>query len=656
MQSGHYEHGVGSGGSSAPSNSESNLDKQTMQFLNQTQTFGLNPPSVFGHRHSPPSHLPSLKPSRSEFDPFSSPGGLPNPSSHLNFYAPQQYPMMPQMQPQSQLYMPPKLDSLENGNNTNGNASPPLSEMVKRPRRVAKLACVHCRRAHACCDDFRPCSRCLAHGLECKKVEGKKRGRKKKEEEADTLQAGDAAKPKKKKAKKANTPQQQQNERSDTTNMSAEPQHHNLQQKLQNSQPKQTASAPCGPLVASSILANNIFSYHSPELQQLTNLLLNAQDTFYFNNQNGSGNDQGIMNQARNQTPVSLHTPSFGDLNDLALLESEGIEPITNRSTSSAMEDDILASIQSPTFFQNNETKNNPSSSLSPNPHLKLGNNVQRILEESLAILNDSNGDDGEQLPTSSNNRKAYLDYLKNFPSTCIIQTKEEESTRESQSASHTHVYQNKEEEISALKREVEALKHEQQRRTNEVAVMTAINETLRSRFSDMSKNKSTPMLFSPTTKYDEEQIGCYEELVNLMQNKQEMDAAKFGVLVTFPGGRIVTMNQTLLNKLHYKANDLHDQLQRWEDVVHPSFYQTVISNFSRLVKMPPATRKSFKCKVGCRSKDGGPPIEAVLCCTMVGSTVNLTAVFCISFFLFPSLGNDAQNSGDSPPAINNNK
>ena len=38
---------------------------------------------------------------------------------------------------------------------------------------------------HACCEDKRPCSRCLAHGLECQDQVGKKRGRKKKSGEDD---------------------------------------------------------------------------------------------------------------------------------------------------------------------------------------------------------------------------------------------------------------------------------------------------------------------------------------------------------------------------------------------------------------------------------------------------------------------------------------
>ena len=64
--------------------------------------------------------------------------------------------------------------------------------------------------SHACCEDKRPCSRCLAHGLECQDQVGKKRGRKKKagsdndesQQDSDPEETQILEKKKKKKSKK----------------------------------------------------------------------------------------------------------------------------------------------------------------------------------------------------------------------------------------------------------------------------------------------------------------------------------------------------------------------------------------------------------------------------------------------------------------------
>jgi PAS domain-containing protein len=47
-------------------------------------------------------------------------------------------------------------------------------------RRQVRRACTNCRKAHACCDEQRPCQRCINLGVidECKDAENKKRGRK----------------------------------------------------------------------------------------------------------------------------------------------------------------------------------------------------------------------------------------------------------------------------------------------------------------------------------------------------------------------------------------------------------------------------------------------------------------------------------------------
>lgn len=49
-------------------------------------------------------------------------------------------------------------------------------------RRQVRKACTNCRRAHACCEEQRPCQRCINLGLtdDCRDAENKKRGRKRK--------------------------------------------------------------------------------------------------------------------------------------------------------------------------------------------------------------------------------------------------------------------------------------------------------------------------------------------------------------------------------------------------------------------------------------------------------------------------------------------
>jgi len=47
-------------------------------------------------------------------------------------------------------------------------------------RKQVRRACVNCRKSHACCDDARPCQRCVKLGLQdlCEDVKHEKRGRK----------------------------------------------------------------------------------------------------------------------------------------------------------------------------------------------------------------------------------------------------------------------------------------------------------------------------------------------------------------------------------------------------------------------------------------------------------------------------------------------
>lgn len=668
-------------------NTESNLDKQTIQFLNQTHSYGgtrssFSSQRMFSSRHSP--QLAPLKPSREYIlgDVFNG-TNLPPQSgtTHLNYFT-HQYPVVPNG-PSQPRYNQTKIENESGSSST----SPTLGEMIKRPRRVAKLACVHCRRAHACCDDSRPCSRCLSHGLECKKVEGKKRGRKKKEDESVT-QEDAVQKPKKKKYKKNSQSATTEN---DSLNEETQKNQNMVpQQPAQATTPKQLSSAPCGPLVASSILANNIFSYHSPELQQLTNLLLNSQDTFYFNNNKLATVQTNIPpNSTTNnvQPPNSSRMASFTEMNDLNVLIDESLnQELTPNPPTNQMEDLFRSTSPAHSFLFNandpnksstpildnkNQSASVPTSSSpssSSSPHLKLASNIQRVLEESLAVLNDTAINETEQTPARNNNRKAYLDYLKHFVSTTVVQIKESEDDSRQVPNERPTSYSSKDEEINALRNEIGELKREQAVRSNEVAILTAMNETLRNRCVEL---KTLCNEFDPKREYGDSQqlsqpaepksnvnksdmgrteslVSSFEELYQLMRNKKEMDSAKFGILVTFPGGRIVIMNQTLLNKLHYQPNDIHDRLQRWEDVVHPQSYQTVVSHLSQLLKMPPAPRKSFKCKIGCRAKEGGQPIEAVLCSTMVGGSNSFIPVFCISFFLFPNTDNSVSEQSES--------
>jgi len=78
---------------------------------------------------------------------------------------------------------------------------------------------------------------------------------------------------------------------------------------------------------------------------------------------------------------------------------------------------------------------------------------------------------------------------------------------------------------------------------------------------------------------------------------------------------------------------DLFDRLERWEDVIHPNYYSTVVSQLTKLLRAPPAPRKSFRAKVGCRSRQNQPIMSDLYTC-MVGGR-NAIPVFVISYFLF---------------------
>ena len=56
---------------------------------------------------------------------------------------------------------------------------------MQKKRKQVTRACKKCKQSHACCDNQRPCSRCVNLGIadSCCDSEQKKRGRKRKEDE-----------------------------------------------------------------------------------------------------------------------------------------------------------------------------------------------------------------------------------------------------------------------------------------------------------------------------------------------------------------------------------------------------------------------------------------------------------------------------------------
>lgn len=99
--------------------------------------------------------------------------------------------------------------------------------------------------------------------------------------------------------------------------------------------------------------------------------------------------------------------------------------------------------------------------------------------------------------------------------------------------------------------------------------------------------------------------LKSFQELDSLIKNRKEMDSSNFGIMICFPGGRIVSMNQKLLDVLGYSSSDVFNKLERWEDVIAPAHYANVISGITKCLKAAPAPRKSFCCDVACRTKNG---------------------------------------------------
>lgn len=274
---------------------------------------------------------------------------------------------------------------------------------------------------------------------------------------------------------------------------------------------------------------------------------------------------------------------------------------------------------------------------------LHIGDDTKKMIEESISHLKDLDSN-----PEAAN--MTYIEYLtQNFPISrklfylCISQFlvllkhKLSESARrimnrEKPSSNET----SKERELELLREENMKLKEENLRKANESAMLSAINENLRNRFSEMVSKGLIKVHDDEHPNYGRDDKptaiqNSYQELVMLMENKQEMDSSNFGIMIMFPGGRLVSINRTLLTKLNYDPSDLYDNLERWEDVVHPESYPQIIAHISRVLKLPPAPRKSFKCKVNCRKKSGGVvPAELYLC--IVGGKLSYIPVFASKF------------------------
>lgn len=84
-------------------------------------------------------------------------------------------------------YFPNMLQENKGVQETSDTTNVNVQEDKKRKRRKqVKKACTNCRQAHARCDDMRPCSRCVKHGIGqfCHDAKTKKRGRKAQSEES----------------------------------------------------------------------------------------------------------------------------------------------------------------------------------------------------------------------------------------------------------------------------------------------------------------------------------------------------------------------------------------------------------------------------------------------------------------------------------------
>ncbi|KAF0978403.1 hypothetical protein FDP41_002223 [Naegleria fowleri] len=697
---------------------------------------------------------------------------------------------------------PQPVDTKNNNNNgkTNPSLQKELSGVTKRPRRVAKLACVSCRKAHACCEDKRPCSRCIAHGLECQDQVGKKRGRKKKSgsdteeqlqnKEADenntenstaagepsqhTAHASTSEDKKKKKRGKSSKKtkgeikkeeginEQQQNQQQPSSSSSSFNQKQTSNnQFIQSSSNSSTAlqvtdselKTP-GAMLASgnSVIFPNgdnhglsvpLLMNQPPEIQQLTQILMRTPvDTFFLhcNNLNTAYDYQN--NQSLFGTPYSLH------LDDNSIANYNNNNNINNNNSKSNLTPNQLVSPGGATspfidFTSDDFLRFSPQSplfaSLVEMNDIEVNNEVQQVSSDTTTLLNDvnketnfgsnalsslssenqfsksnvasatmenpnvgtstagSSSDDGVQIEdypnedttkTSHQSPKeddmferlkkmsneelikclqigedtkkmiedsishlkafdsnpetasmTYIEYLtQNFPISLLLKHKLSESAKRLMAGCEpTSV--SSEKEIEILKEENKRLKEENLRKANESAMLSAINENLRNRFSELASKGIIKMQYDEPPTYGANNKptaiqNSYQELVMLMENKQEMDSSDFGIMIMFPGGRLVSLNKTLLTKLNYDPADLYDNLERWEDVVHPESYPQIIAHVSRVLKTPPAPRKSFKCKVLCRKKGGGT-VSAELYLCIVGGKFSYIPVFAIGYFLF---------------------
>jgi PAS domain-containing protein len=276
---------------------------------------------------------------------------------------------------------------------------------------------------------------------------------------------------------------------------------------------------------------------------------------------------------------------------------------------------------------------------------------IRKIVEDSVRTLERADMRADNRSPDKRSDELTFMEYLhKNFASSLMLQNSQlqQQNTKEKEETQQQEVhYSSKDEEIEALRRQVQQYRQESGRKSNAVALLTALNESMRSQLDEFilakralpsssgTSSEVTTPTFADIASRGKSLQKSYQELCQLMQNKQEMDSSTFGIMLCFPGGRIISLNKTLLDKLGYGPEDLFDRLERWEDIIHQNSYSIVVGQLSKLLKSPPAPRKSFKVKVGCRPKFGNQPVMSDLYTCLVGGK-NSVPVFCISYFLFP--------------------
>lgn len=301
----------------------------------------------------------------------------------------------------------------------------------------------------------------------------------------------------------------------------------------------------------------------------------------------------------------------------------------------------------------------------------------------------------------SSHRPISYIDYLNaEFPESLLIRkrisnslgdTNDSESSASpapSLSSTNTVPRQFTEDMYMSMQREIDRLRDVVVRKSNEVALLVAVNEQLRAKVVDIFSREETrntkgadqvsdssvcavvrsPRSISPiegsssgssnsgdsmkAASEEMEPVVCtdrkvsksqsesasvetgFKELLSLMRSEKEMESPDFGIMLCFPGGRLVSVNRKLLTSLGYNHHDVFATLNRWEDIIAPSSYSTVIQGIITCLRQPSAARKSFRAEVQCRRKDN-TTIGAELFTCLVGSKHGFIPIFAISYLLF---------------------